>query len=105
VVNSTKGRRSVFDRKRPPRVVTVCGQKLVVKVVPFLQDGGIELVGAFNGETKTIYLMKGCDWRAVLLHEITHAILYFTAAGEGLSMTREEQIVLAIEHNLSPLLF
>ena len=97
--------KSPFNRARPPRVVHVCGQKLKVKIVPYLEDSGSELVGAFNGETKTIFLMKGCDWKPVLLHELTHALLYFTGASEGLSLTREEGIVLAIEHSLSPLLF
>lgn len=97
--------KSPFNRPRPPRVVHVCGQKLKVKIVPYLEDSGAELLGAFNGETKTIYLMRGCDWRQVLLHEITHAALFFSGASEGLTMTREEQICLALEHALGPLLF
>jgi hypothetical protein len=96
---------SVFNRSRPPRVVYICGHRIKVKVVPYLEDAGAELIGAFNGETKTIFLMKGCEWKSVLLHEITHAILFFTGASEGLTMTREEQIVLAIEHNLSSIIF
>jgi hypothetical protein len=96
---------SVFNRPRPPRVVHICGQKLKVKIVPYLESDGCELVGAFNAETKTIFLTKGCDWKPVLLHELTHAIFCFTGAGEGLTMTREEQLCLAIEHALAPLLF
>lgn len=97
--------KSPFSGKRPPRSVTVCGHKLKVKVVPYLEDDSQELLGAFNGETKTIYLLRGCDWKSVLLHEICHAVLYFTGATEGLTYSKEEGIVLALEHNLGPLLF
>ena len=93
---------SVFDRKRPPRVVTVLGQKLKVRVVPYLEDSDTELLGAFNSETKTIFLLKGQEWKPILLHEICHAILYFSGSSEGLTATKEESIVLALEHGLSP---
>lgn len=97
-------KKSVFDLKRPPRIVTVCGHKIKVKVIPYLEDDTQELLGAFNGETKTIFLLKGCDWRSVLLHECCHAILYFSGASAGLTYNKEESIVLALEHGLLPLL-
>lgn len=97
--------KSPFSGKRPPRSVIVCGHKLKVKVVPYLEDDSQELLGAFNGETKTIYLLRGCDWKSVLLHECCHAVLYFCGASEGLTNTKEENVVLALEHGLGPLLF
>jgi hypothetical protein len=96
--------KSVFDLKRPPRSVMVCGQKVAVKVVAYLEDESEELLGAFNGESKTIYILRGTNWKQTLLHEICHAILYFSGASEGLTISREEQIVLALEHGLMPLL-
>lgn len=96
--------KSLFDRPRPPRVVTVLGNKLKVKVVPYLEDDCEELLGAFNSELKTIYLVKNCNWKAILLHEILHAILHYSASGEGLSMSKEESIVLSLEHGLVPIL-
>ena len=93
----------LFDRKRPPRSVKILGQEVKVRVVPYLEDDGQDLLGAWNGETKTIFLLKGCDWQSVLLHEICHAILYFSGAGEGLTYTKEESIVMALEHGLAPL--
>jgi hypothetical protein len=98
-------KKSVFDLKRPPRIVTVCGHKIKVKVIPYLEDDTQELLGAFNGETKTIFLLKGCDWRSVLLHECIHACLYFSGSGEGLTMSREEQITISLEMGLGPLIF
>lgn len=98
-------KQSVFNRKRPPRVVTIMGQKVKVRVVEYLEDGSQELLGAFNGENKIIYILKNSDWRSVLLHEICHAILYFSGASEGLTYAKEESIVLALEHGLPPILF
>lgn len=97
--------RSVFDLKRPPRSVMVCGQKVTVRVVAYLEDDAEELLGAFNGETKTIYILKGSNWKQTLFHECLHAALYFSGAAEGLSLNKEESIVLALEHGLWPLLF
>lgn len=94
-----------FNGKRPPRSVTVCGHKIAVKVSEHLDDDGTDLLGAFNSETKTIYLLKGCNWKSVLLHEITHAALYLTGASEGLTLSKEESLVLALEHALGPLIF
>lgn len=98
-------KKSPFNRPRPPRVVPICGHKVKVRIVPYLEDSGAELLGAFNGETKTIYLMKGCDWKPVLLHECCHAVLFFSGASEGLTASKEEGLVLALEHGLTPLLF
>jgi hypothetical protein len=98
-------KKSVFSLKNPPRSVTVCGHKLKVKVVAYLEDEAEELLGAFNSETKTIFLLKSADWRTTLLHECLHACLYFSGSGEGLTLTKEESIVLALEHGLGPLLF
>lgn len=97
--------KSPFNLKRPPRSVMICGQKVTVKVVAYLEDDAEELLGAFNGETKTIYILKGSNWKQTLLHESIHACLYFSGAGEGLTMSKEESIVLALEHGLWPLLF
>ena len=47
----------------------------------------------------------GSNWKQTLLHESIHACLYFSGAGEGLTMSKEESIVLALEHGLWPLLF
>lgn len=98
-------KQSLFSRKRPPRVVTILGHKIKVRIKAYLEDDGIELYGAFDYNSKTIWLMKGCDWRSVLLHECTHAILALSGSGEGLTQAKEESIVVSIEHALAPLLF
>lgn len=95
---------SVFSRPRPPRVINILGHKVKIRIVPYLEDGGHELYGAWSYDAKTIYLQKGCDWRSVLLHECCHAILSLSGAGEGLTMTKEESLVVALEHGLLPFL-
>jgi len=103
VANSSK-HKSIFDRKRPPRVVTILGHKIKVRIIPYLEDNGQELYGAWNYDEKTIYLQKGCDWPSVLLHECCHAVFSLSGCGEGLTMAREEQIVIVLEHALLPLI-
>lgn len=94
----------LFDRANPPRSVSVLGHRLKIKTVNYLEDESVELLGAFNAENKTIFLVRGPNWRSVLLHEIIHAILHFSGTGDGLSMSKEESIVLALEHGLVPIL-
>jgi hypothetical protein len=96
--------KSIFNRSRPPRSITIFGHKIKVRIVPYLEDNGDELYGAWSYDSKTIYLQKGCDWRSVLLHEVIHAILSLSGAGEGLTMVREEALCIALEHALLPLL-
>ena len=94
-----KSKPNIFQRKNLPRSVKVLGHTIPIKVVEHLEDGGNELLGAYNAETKTIFLLKGCD-RSVLLHEIIHAILHLSGASEGLTMSKEESICLSLEHGL-----
>jgi hypothetical protein len=49
--------------------------------------------------------LRGTNWKQTLFHESIHAALYFSGAAEGLTMSKEESIVLALEHGLWPLLF
>lgn len=93
---------NVFRRKRFPKSVTVLGHRINIKVVEHLDDDGQELLGAFNAETKTIFLAKGCD-KSVLFHEVIHAAIYLSGNSEGLSASKEESLVLALEHALFPL--
>jgi len=95
---------SVFDRKRPPRVINVLGHKIKVRIRKHLVcEEGDRLLGAFVYDTKTIFLERGCDWRTVLLHEVIHAILKLSGTSAGLSHDKEESIVEALEHGLSPI--
>ncbi|MGA0852315.1 MAG: hypothetical protein ACO3QQ_03025 [Candidatus Nanopelagicaceae bacterium] len=103
MANSSK-HKSIFNRKRPPRVVTILGHKIKVRIIPYLEDNGEELYGAWNYDEKTIYLQKGCDWRSVLLHELIHTVFSLSGCGEGLPMAREENIAVALEHALLPLI-
>jgi hypothetical protein len=93
-----------FDpsRKLPPRVVYVSGKKLRVRVVKYLEADGHDLLGAFNSESMTIFLLSRSNWRSVLFHEMLHAALYISGASEGLTYNKEESIVLALEHAMFP---
>lgn len=98
--------RSVFNREHPPRFVMVCGHKVKVKVVKHLiDDQGDALAGAYNADTKTIFIEKTKDWRTILWHEIIHSCLHLSGAGEGLSLVNEERITLALEYGVGSLFF
>lgn len=94
----------LFNRKHPPKSVKLLGYDIAVRVVPYLESDNHELLGAFNAETKTIFLLKGCDWKSVIFHELLHAAICLTAACEGMSYNSEERIVLALESAIAPLL-
>ena len=94
----------LFNRKYPPKSITLLGYTISIKVVPYLEDNEVELLGAWCEEDKTIYLLKGCNWKWVLLHELGHASLSLTGANQGLGVNVEERIILAIESAIAPLL-
>lgn len=94
----------LFNRKHPPKSVTVLGYEIAIRVVPYLESDNAELLGAYNADTKTIFLLKGCNWQAVLLHELIHCGFSLTGATEGIGYNTEERLVLALEHAIAPLL-
>lgn len=98
---------NIFKRKNPPRVISVCGHKIKVRLVKNLEVDGDDLLGAYNGDSKTIFIKKcpAVDWRSVLLHELCHSILHLTGATEGLTLQKEEVICSAFEHGLGPIVF
>ena len=97
--------KSIFDRTRPPRVITICGHKIKIRVVKELVDGSIDLYGAYNGDTKTIFLKKDPNWKLTLFHEMIHCALHLTGAGEGLTLSKEEAICISLENSLGHFFF
>ena len=101
-----KSKANIFQRPRPPRVIHLMGHKIKVKLVEELVDDDHDFLhGAYDGDKKTIFLSKQSEWRSTLLHEILHCVFHLSGASEGLTMTKEEQLVLAAEFGLGPLLF
>lgn len=90
------------DRKRAPRVVTVLGVKIQVRTFKKLQLDGHDLLGRFESDKMQISLLRQDGWRVILWHEITHAALMISGVGEGLSMSKEEQICTVLESALFP---
>jgi len=98
-------KRYLHSMKRPPRSVMVCGHRIKIKVVDELFDGSLDLYGAYNGDTKTIFLVKHHDWKSTLLHEMIHCVLHLTGAGEGIAMSKEEAICISLENALGHFFF
>lgn len=94
----------LFDRPRPPRHVMVCGHKVKVRIVKnLIDDNHDQLHGAYNGDTKTIFLAKDSEWKSVLFHELIHACWHLSGASEGVGMSKEEQLVLSLEYGIAGL--
>jgi len=95
----------LFERKRPPRFVMVCGHRIPIKTHKniIIDDEGTELLGAFRSDVLEIHLARHPNWASTMLHEICHAILFLTGVSQGLSETAEERIVVALENGLFPL--
>lgn len=88
--------------KLPPHLL-ICGKKVLIKRPKRLTDyDGQELAGMFDSEKMTIFVSKSGrhNHRDTLLHEIIHAILFFSGHNELLG-EKEEAIVRALEHGLS----
>lgn len=103
---NAKSVENIFKRKSPPKKIMLLGQEISVHYVPYLEMANdCEILGAWNMNTRSIYLSKrATDWRYVLLHEIIHAILALSGVDNCLKYANEEQIVQAIEIGLTPLI-
>lgn len=97
---------NIFKRKNPPKKIMLLGQEIKIFYVPYLEmENDCELLGAWNMNTRSIYISKrSSDWRYVLLHEIIHAILALSGVDNCFKYVIEEQICQAIEVGLTPLL-
>jgi Zn-dependent peptidase ImmA (M78 family) len=97
--------RSIFNRPNPPRVATILHRKVKVRVVSLLCDNEEgDLLGAWDANTGTIFLVKSDpNWRFTLLHEVCHAVLSISGANQFMTRKTEEQIVMAMENCLGPL--
>jgi hypothetical protein len=96
---------AVSKYKLPPHLI-ICGKKVLIKRVKRLTDyDGNELAGMFDSEKLAIFVSKSVrhNHRDTLLHEIIHAILFFSGHNELLG-EKEEALVRALEHGLSDVL-
>lgn len=91
--------------KRPKKIM-ILGVEFIVKYLPASRmDGDL---GSADVQARTIKILETQDdanAASTLLHEVIHVILYMSGQGELLGMTgdkdtREESLVLALEHGL-----
>lgn len=87
--------------------IYVLGHKMRIKRKPRLfSEDGQELCGYCDFEKREIWLSDSekVDQGATLLHEVIHAILYYSGQGAVMEVKDEETLVTALEHGLKPLL-
>jgi Zn-dependent peptidase ImmA (M78 family) len=97
---------NIFKSKNPPKKIQILGQEISVHYVPYLEmENDCELLGAWNMNTRSIYISKrSSDWRYVLMHELIHAILALSGIDNSLKFVIEEQICQSIEIGLTPII-
>ena len=86
---------------KKPRSVVVCGQHVKVRYRKNLKD-----FGQFFGEDNEILIANDDKWREHLLHELLHAILFYSGhAFKFKDENDEEAFVRAMENGLKTLNF
>jgi hypothetical protein len=85
-----------------PRSIVILGVKIKVRVkAKLLHDDGTECLGLYYQDIQEIHLLRDQEnISSIFLHEIIHAILEITGANEGLTISKEENIVAAITSGL-----
>lgn len=94
---------SPFKKSKPPRVITILGYKIRVRVVKTLLHEGQEMLGLYLPDRREIRLLDQPAWCEILFHELIHCALDLTAANEGMTEEAEERIVRALTSSIFPL--
>lgn len=87
-------------KKSKPKTINIMGHKIPV-IFYSVDEMPDETEGLFDPTLRQIWLADNETWESTLLHEIIHAIIYFSGHREQIGAI-EEGLVLALEHGLSP---
>lgn len=85
---------------KKPRTVVICGHEIKIKYRKKMNN-----LGEFYGDEKLILICNDDKWREHLLHEILHAVMFYSGQSEHLSASKEEAFVRALENGLKTLNF
>lgn len=89
-----------YNLTKKPRNVVIFGHKIKISYKKKLFD-----FGQFYGDDNEIYIRSDDKWREHLLHEIFHAILFYSGHSEKFKDNEEEALVRALESGMKTLLF
>ena len=89
-----------------PKVLKICGRRVKLRTRFGLKLNGETVYGYFDTGENSIWIntAKRDHVASTLLHEIIHAILFYSGQSQSLEETQEEGITVALEHALSDLL-
>ena len=87
---------------RKPRQVLVCGHVVKIRCRQKIRGGHL---GYFDADANEIYIANDAKWKEHLLHEILHAVLFYSGQSERMKENEEESLVRAIENGLKTLGF
>jgi hypothetical protein len=83
----------MLDKK--PREAMICGNLVKIKYKKRLKD-----LGQFYADENEIFILNDDKWREHLIHEILHAILFYSGHSEKLGEKDEEALVRALENGI-----
>lgn len=86
-----------IDKK--PKCVIVCGHEVKVFYRKKLSADGF-----FHPDRDEIQIKNNETWKQTLLHEILHAILFYSGHSQSLDEKLEEAIVMALENGFKCLI-
>lgn len=84
-----------------PNQVTVLGHVYSIEYHDEVLAGSAS--GYCDNEGRTLHILQDESWRATLLHEMLHAILFISGHSFTFSPGTEEALVRALEHGLGPI--
>lgn len=85
---------------KKPKIVNICGHELKIRYRKNLKN-----FGEFYGDDNEIYICNDDRWREHLLHELIHAVFYYSGHTETMEPEKEEALVRAIENGFKSLTF
>ncbi len=82
------------------KMVVICGHEVKITYHKKLSN-----YGEFYGEDNRIKILNDDRWKHHLLHEVLHAVLYYSGHAFKFKENEEEAIVRAMESGLTSLTF
>lgn len=83
-----------------PKTIHICGHEVKVRYRKRLSADGF-----FHPDRNEIEIKTIDTWKDTLLHEILHAVLFYSGQSQNFEDRAEESLVMALENGLKTLVF
>lgn len=90
----------MIDLKKRPKKIVICGHEVKIFYKKKMKEYGL-----FYPDDNEIDILYDERWKEHLMHEICHAILFYSGYSELLGRDLEESIVRALENGFKSMIF